>query len=218
MVKVNEKAFALANQLTRKQYEELDNKIASEHGDDRGLAYASTLERTRVFHKAVNLPVANKIVLNPSVSLRELRLRLILEEFLETVKAFGFILVSHGDGEFGVEHIEGSKYDIVEAADGLGDLDVVVNGAMLSLGIPSNEVGYEIYCSNMTKLDEDGNPIINECINWASTHHCETGPESCVLRNPDLPLGKVLKPDHYVKANISAVLLMQAGYYGTEEI
>lgn len=230
MVQITEKSQALALRLTPEQRTELDLPVAtnSEWATFRNL---STLERTKEFHHAVNLPVANGIVLNPSVSLRLLRLSLILEEFEETVKAMGFELAdqdgvgTHDGLKLSVRHVEGTQYDPVETADGLGDLDVVVNGAMLSLGIPSNEVGYEIFCSNMSKLDEDGKPIVNQCQDsqcLAAQSEAEVEPGECQIaghrQRPDLPIGKVLKPDHYIKANVSAVLIHAANTYGTEEI
>lgn len=248
MVHISEKSAPLANRLSLIQQTQLDEPIASEHGDDWGMAHASTLERTRIFHKCVRLPVAEGLVLNPSVSLRLLRLSLILEEFEETVKAMGFELTdqdgvgTHDGLKLAVRHVEGTQYDPVETADGLADLDVVINGAMLSLGIPSREVGYEVYCSNMSKLDENGEPIVNQCqhyggdrqpgivvgydfakgdpINYQICHNRERDNECndpTHRQRPDLPVGKVLKPDSYVKANVSAILVQIANVYGTTE-
>ncbi len=50
--------------------------------------------------------------------------------------------------------------DIVEVADAIGDLLYVVYGAALTFGIPTSEVFSEIHRSNMTKLDENGEPIL----------------------------------------------------------
>lgn len=238
MVRITERNQALATRLTDKQREELERPTAAT-GTWNSLRRASCLDQTREFHDAVDLPVETSIVVNPSVSLRELRLRLILEEFLETVKAMGFELMIANEEwtrpldnneSIKIVHVEGSKYDIVETADGLKDLDVVVNGAMLSLGIPSYEVGFEVFCSNMSKLDEEGKPIVNQCqYNGQLTSPCNEDP--CIFlkgqdhccntthyQRPDLPFGKVLKPDSYVKANIARTLINAADMYGTKEI
>lgn len=49
--------------------------------------------------------------------------------------------------------------DLVEVADALADLLYVVYGAALTFGIPIAEVFAEVHRSNMTKLDDQGNPI-----------------------------------------------------------
>lgn len=49
--------------------------------------------------------------------------------------------------------------DVVEIADAVADLLYVVYGAALTFGIPVPEVFAEVHRSNMTKLDDEGNPI-----------------------------------------------------------
>lgn len=78
------------------------------------------------------------------------------------------------------------KRDIVEVVDALGDLNVVVNGFALELGVDMNAVDREICASNFTKMGADGFPIIGDGI---------TG-----------PVGKVLKGPNFVEPNIAAVL------------
>lgn len=53
--------------------------------------------------------------------------------------------------------------NIVEALDALGDIDYVVSGAYLTLGLGDLRIDAirEIHRSNMTKLGPDGKPIIN---------------------------------------------------------
>ena len=50
--------------------------------------------------------------------------------------------------------------DLVEIGDALGDLEVVINGTGLEYGIRLPEVVREIHASNMSKLGEDGKPIL----------------------------------------------------------
>jgi len=52
--------------------------------------------------------------------------------------------------------------DIEQIADALGDLVVVAIGAMCEHGLPIERVMRAIYESNMSKLDENNNPIFRE--------------------------------------------------------
>lgn len=53
-----------------------------------------------------------------------------------------------------------AERDTVGVADALADLLYVVFGAALAHGIPIDEVFAEVHRSNMTKLGEDGKPIV----------------------------------------------------------
>lgn len=85
--------------------------------------------------------------------------------------------------------IPDKRRNLIEVVDALGDLNVVVNGFAIELGVDMNAIDREIMASNFTKPDEDGQPIIGNGIN---------GPE-----------GKVLKGPNYMEPNIEAVI------YGT---
>ena len=50
--------------------------------------------------------------------------------------------------------------DIVGIADAIADLLYVVHGAALTFGIPVDDVFAEVHRSNMTKLGDDGAPIL----------------------------------------------------------
>lgn len=219
--------------MTREQQDKIDQPTAT--GNDN--AYEThPYYLTRRFHEEMLMDVPSAPII-PSVSLRERRLRLILEEYLELCKAMGFALVAKScsvnesqgslilggnsdkmdagcltDARFHVEHIEGSRYDVVETADGLGDLNVVVNGTSVDFGIHMPAIDYEIFQSNMTKLDpETGKPIVNHCTKcgpnpanpYLST--CECGDVELWLTH-DAPLGKILKPEGFTKPNIPATL------------
>ena len=172
------------------------------------------------FHQVMGLPAPEAPIV-PPVSMRIRRLRLILEEFLELCEANGCSLDFTPKGDyanlkpedcFSISHIEGSRYDVVECADALGDLNVVVAGTGVEYGIPMHFIDYEVYCSNLSKLDEAGTPIVNHC------QRC--GPDednvyysSCACDSPEFwldpkaPIGKILKSDRYVAPNIPRVLL-----------
>ena len=49
--------------------------------------------------------------------------------------------------------------DIVGVADAIADLLYVTYGAALTFGIPIREVFAEVHRSNMTKLNDKGNPV-----------------------------------------------------------
>ena len=52
--------------------------------------------------------------------------------------------------------------DIVEIADAIADILYVTYGAAAAYGINVDMVFDEVHDSNMSKLDEDGNPIYND--------------------------------------------------------
>jgi len=73
--------------------------------------------------------------------------------------------------------------DLVEVADALGDMLYILCGTIIEHGMQEKieEVFYEIQRSNMSKLDEDGQPIYRED-------------------------GKVLKGPNYFKPDIGSIL------------
>lgn len=82
------------------------------------------------------------------------------------------------------EYLEAARNgDIVEIADALGDQLYILCGTILKHGLQDKivEVFQEIQRSNMSKLDENGNPIYRED-------------------------GKVMKSELYFKPNIKAIL------------
>jgi predicted HAD superfamily Cof-like phosphohydrolase len=82
------------------------------------------------------------------------------------------------------EYLEAARNgDIVEIADALGDQLYILCGTILKHGLQDKivEVFQEIQRSNMSKLDEKGNPIYRED-------------------------GKVMKSELYFKPNIQAIL------------
>lgn len=156
------------------------------------------------FHGVVGLPV-NTVPMIPPVSVRLRRGMLLLEEVLETFEAMGLELVvdgvrmSQGHESLTLEHVEGSRYDVVETADGLSDINVIVAGTAVEFGIPLHVTDYEVYSSNLTKVLPDGTTIIN-----GVTEGYREGEPG---HQPSRPEGKILKPDNFVPANIPAALV-----------
>jgi predicted HAD superfamily Cof-like phosphohydrolase len=128
------------------------------------LSLAQTIRHVKAFHEAFKLPVRHE----PTglLSEQELTLRFNLmkeenEEYLEAAK----------------------NGDIVEIADALGDMLYILCGTINAHGLQDKiaAVFEEIQRSNMSKLDDNGEPIYRED-------------------------GKVMKSTNYFKPDIRAVL------------
>jgi predicted GNAT family N-acyltransferase/predicted HAD superfamily Cof-like phosphohydrolase len=129
-----------------------------------GLSVQEAIGEVRTFHDAFKITNASI----PTAQLSEpdylLRYRLMKEE--------------------NDEYLEAAKQgDLVEIADALGDMLYILCGTILKHGLQDKfeEVFLEIQRSNMSKLDNEGQPIYRED-------------------------GKVLKSDLYFKPNIAAIL------------
>lgn len=93
----------------------------------------------------------------PSLEVRKLRARLILEECLETVEALGFRLgtINAHTGLREMELVEDGLPNLVEIADGCADISVVTIGTLLACGIPDYPVLEEVDHSNLAKFRGD---------------------------------------------------------------
>ena len=102
----------------------------------------SNFSKVGIFMKTFGQEVKNK----PSFStdkINKLRLDLIKEELSELTDAM-------------------NNKDLLEVADALTDILYVTYGAGHAFGIDLDKCFDEVQNSNMSKLDEDGNPIYNE--------------------------------------------------------
>lgn len=169
-----------------------------ENDELRDLCHESLIGTDRTiqveaFHGLYNVPVAsnsNNCISHMSDERIGLRLGLIIEEVKELLEdGFGIQMqpifkVLEDPYAYGnvTDAVKSSGYrDIVGAADALGDISYVTDGFALEIGIPLNDVIKEIHASNLTKLGEDGHPIIRED-------------------------GKVLKGPHFVEPNLAAIV------------
>lgn len=138
----------------------------------------TTEQRTIEFHAAFGHPVREV----PQILCRTeaiLALKLIEEEFIELCDALfpgawdQWINDLRACGEDGA-HLTESRFtdelvsegeyasyepNLIEAADAIADLDVVVNGAGIRHGFCMQALSREVFASNMSKLDADGRPI-----------------------------------------------------------
>jgi len=123
-----------------------------------------TIKFVETFHKAFKIENNYQPTTDLTIADLELRHRLMAEE--------------------NEEYLEAAKNgDLVEVADALGDMLYILCGTILKHGMQDKieEVFQEIQRSNMSKLDENGQPIYRED-------------------------GKVMKSNLYFKPNIKAIL------------
>ena len=122
------------------------------------------LKAVRIFHETYGLGVSEEMKADLGTLKNELRFNLMKEENEEYLEAV-------------------QNNDIVEIADALGDMLYILCGTILEHGLQHKieEVFDEIQRSNMSKLDEKGQPIFRED-------------------------GKILKSNLYFRPNIKDIL------------
>ena len=94
------------------------------------------------FHEVYGVPLAGTPGFPPTER-EKLRIRLMEEELDELKNAM-------------------EQLDLVEIADGIADLLYVTYGTAIEYGIPIDEVFAEVHRSNLSKLGEDGKPVLRE--------------------------------------------------------
>ena len=104
----------------------------------------TTLDAVKEFHETYGLPVKDAPDISDAKT-NKLRINLLAEEVEELLEAL----------EVG---------DMVEVLDALTDIQYVLDGAYLSFGLhPVKQAAFdEVHSSNMSKLGEDGKPIVRE--------------------------------------------------------
>jgi predicted HAD superfamily Cof-like phosphohydrolase len=128
------------------------------------LTLAQTINHVKAFHEAFRLPVRHEPTAQLSEQELTLRFNLMKEE--------------------NEEYLEAAKNgDIVEIADALGDMLYILCGTINAHGLQEHiaMVFEEIQRSNMSKLDDNGEPIYRED-------------------------GKVMKSANYFKPDIRSIL------------
>lgn len=135
----------------------------------------------------------------PTLPIIQLRLKLILEEFIELTEAVlteervehsnvTWLLshLNHADELIGKLTYDDLDVDLVEVADAITDIDYVNTGAAVAFGFNLDDTFNEVHRSNMSKLGPDGKPIYNE-------------------------FGKVQKGPAYFKPNLKSILYPENG-------
>lgn len=126
------------------------------------------IDLVREFHVAFSRPVRD----TPDAGTPEervLRVRLMLEEVLEFAKAAGIVVFARANGDDGewIDSIDcwriyaESAPNLVQMAHELADIQYVVSGTAVQLGIPLDACVAEIHNANMRKLGPDGKPIVD---------------------------------------------------------
>lgn len=113
------------------------------------MKYQTNFDKVREFHTTFESAVDEDPFDNPE--LVELRIDLISEEYLEVMDELDNFLV--------YEDVKPSKQRLAKE---LADLLYVVYGTATTFGIPLDLVFHEVHKSNMSKLDENGEPIFRE--------------------------------------------------------
>lgn len=133
---------------------------------------------------------------NISENRLNLKMTLIAEEFIELVEAVYGSKASQILDEAWVkaQEADDNNRDIVETADALGDLVYVIEGLNIEAGIPSDTIFNEIHDSNMSKLDEEGNPVLSDGVTPAK-HDGKVK-----------PAGKILKGDNYFDPDLLSII------------
>lgn len=136
--------------------------MAEKQGDN--MTFSEVIDCVREFHDAFRIANEQSPLGNIDEKTYLLRYKLMREENEEYLEA-------------------AQKGDIVEVADALGDMLYILCGTILSHGLQDKitEVFREIQRSNMSKLDENGEPIYRED-------------------------GKVLKSNRYFRPDIKGIL------------
>jgi predicted HAD superfamily Cof-like phosphohydrolase len=117
------------------------------------------------FHRAFNLPMRQSPSADVDKSLAKLRVALLQEEVGEFITA-------------------SEKGDLIAIADALADIAYVVYGTALTYGIDLDSALREVHRSNMSKLGNDGKPLIRDD-------------------------GKVLKSERYFPPDMASVLALE---------
>lgn len=122
-------------------------------------------DMVRQFHEAMGLPLRERPTMSSEAE-RLLRCRLLLEETLEYIRASGFNLSAGTEVVWVNGHScqwsfartsEGP--DLAAMAHENADVRVITHGNDLTMGSPP-EVHAEVMCANMSKLGDDGKPVL----------------------------------------------------------
>lgn len=162
--------------------------------------YEKVLEFYKSFKQDEYIPDENtKSSLDESVISEErlhLKMSLIAEEFNELVEAVYGLKSAQAleDGWLKAKSLDDGTRDRVEAADALGDMKYVIAGLEIESKMPADKIFDEIHLSNLSKLDENGEPIVSD------------GVTPAIHDGQIKPKGKILKGKDYFDPDIEAIL------------
>lgn len=147
-------------------------------------------KHVEAFHDAFGHPVNKKPTIVDMKDVK-LRLALILEEFIELTTASLdensdkaqqlFETLNKAQQQIQTLTEVDKDLNLVEIADALTDINYVTYGAGHCFGVDLDACMEEVQKSNMSKLGEDGKPIVNE-------------------------MGKIMKGPNYQKPNLKKII------------
>lgn len=108
----------------------------------------TNFQKVKEFHRAFGVPSAEKPT-EPTEDLAGLRISLIEEEFNEFIDGHYHRSLKHNP-------------NLVEIADAIGDMLYVIYGTADQYGLDADAIFAEVHRSNMSKLDENGNPLFHD--------------------------------------------------------
>lgn len=159
------------------------------------------MEQVREFYAAFNQdvppsesqPSLDNDVIKDRV---DLKMDLIAEEFFELVEAvYGKKASDLIESQWSAaKALDDGNRDIVETADALADMEYVIAGMAIEANIPLDEVFDNVHESNMSKLGEDGKPILSDGVT--------PDPRDGKVK----PNGKILKGANFWEPNIPEIL------------
>lgn len=140
--------------------EEMRDELAHRQASLR-MTYGDPMAQVMQFHRVMKMPIIEPSLdqwaadhLDMPLDRLKLRFELVREEFEELREALG--LDSTGQPDLSLANF---KPSISQVADALGDMIYVIFGFALEAGIPLPEVIDEIHAANLTKLDDNGQPV-----------------------------------------------------------
>lgn len=156
-----ESTEALIARLTRERDEARRQRDELQEASTRQVIERRNPLRTNVqaFHKAFNVPAPSAPMI-PSDDRVRLRLRLIAEEFFETLYSCGYGATApdspylHDVEARVVRWIETAviRVDLEDVADCLADMAYVIEGTFQEFGVDSTDIHAEVQRSNMAKV------------------------------------------------------------------
>lgn len=185
----------------------------------------TTREQVRAFNNAFERPVHESWT-DMSVTDRILVGKLLFEEVHEYItKGLGLDFVidgrrfSEAHETMDLEHFEGRVVDPVEVVDGLADVNIVIHFNAHWHGFNLDRATTIVNDSNMSKLGQDGRPIINGVTDGyrADVLYAGRAEGDTEYRNEDgydpaKPIGKILKgPNYWEPTSLLSALICEAG-------
>lgn len=159
---------SFANKFMARMFPNSKQNVLSE-------TYLSNVQTMGMTSKASQLQtIPTETYALPSLEVRRLRAQLIAEEAIETINALGFSLEVNQIGTV-FKLVPEYKPDLFKIIDGCCDVNYVIAGTMLSMGVPDLPHQREVNLANFLKFNKGVivNPTgkFQKPINWNPPYH-----------------------------------------------